>query len=240
MFLSNPPDTKYDWKFRLLNIPVRVHPFFWLACLLLCMGALRTDNPGIVNALILASWTFCLFVSIMVHEYGHALTGRKYGSKSVRVVLYAFGGLAINANGRNRKQRIWILLNGPFAGFILGGIFLAIDYSIPKVDGGVQVSNNGYLDYFITLVISNMIWINMLWGMLNLVPIYPLDGGQVFYEVMQGKNPRKATYLTHKVSIITCVILGIIAIATGYSFGLIMLALLGFENYQAMQRGHYY
>ena len=235
MFLSNPPETKYDWNFRLLNIPVRVHPFFWLACLLLCMGSLRTDNSGIDNALILVSWSISLFISILVHEYGHALTGRKYGSRSVKVVLYAFGGLAINANGRNRKQRIWVLLNGPFAGFILGAAFFLIVRYAP-----IEKIANDNLRALIAMTCMSMIYINMFWGMLNLVPIYPLDGGQVFYEVMQGKKPRKATYLTHKVSIITCIILGVIAILTGYTFGLILLAILGIENFQAMQRGHYY
>jgi stage IV sporulation protein FB len=66
MLIGEPPPTQADLHFRLFGIPVRVHPFFWVATLFLGMAG-KTADP--VNTLI---WVAVVFVSILVHEFGHA------------------------------------------------------------------------------------------------------------------------------------------------------------------------
>ena len=65
MLIGEPPRTPYDLNFSLLGIPVRIHPFFWLAGLLL--GPRQGGPPAILL------WIAAVFLAILVHELGHAL-----------------------------------------------------------------------------------------------------------------------------------------------------------------------
>ena len=87
MFGSIQP-TDYDWQFRLLSIPVRVIPTFFLMAGLLGADYLR-DLP-----IFFAVWMVVVLVSILVHEFGHALTAKAFGYPPT-VVLYFMGGMAL-------------------------------------------------------------------------------------------------------------------------------------------------
>src|SRR5207244_13618606 len=100
------------------GILVRVHPFFWVATLFLGMAG-KTADP--VNTLI---WVAVVFVSILVHEFGHATLQRAFGGHPW-ITLYSFGGLAsCNDCGRSPGRQITILLAGPFAGFLFAAVIL--------------------------------------------------------------------------------------------------------------------
>ena len=96
MFAAEPAPTQFDLHFRIAGFPVRVHPLFWLMTLM--MGA-RDDDP-----MTLLIWIGVVFLSILVHELGHALTMRYYG-QDARIVLYMMGGLAIPESSRGEEAR---------------------------------------------------------------------------------------------------------------------------------------
>ncbi|MGA7498165.1 MAG: Zn-dependent protease, partial [Isosphaeraceae bacterium] len=76
--------TPYDLRFRFLDIPVRIHPLFWLMAAVL--GFQENNIPAVLI------WIGCVLVSILVHEYGHGLMAKHFhGSPSI--VLYGLGGL---------------------------------------------------------------------------------------------------------------------------------------------------
>ena len=96
MFSLEPPRTAYDLHFRIAGIPIRVHPLFWLAALILGTSG-NWDAEGNVDpdaGMQLLMWTGVLFVSILVHELGHSFVIRYFGQLP-RIVLYMLGGLAI-------------------------------------------------------------------------------------------------------------------------------------------------
>ncbi|NOZ40262.1 MAG: hypothetical protein GXP24_08560 [Planctomycetes bacterium] len=84
--LAEPPPTQADVHFRVLGIPVRVHPFFWIITLIIGM---RGDSAPPAEVL---SWIVAVFVSILIHELGHALVQRRFGGQP-RIVLHGMGGL---------------------------------------------------------------------------------------------------------------------------------------------------
>ena len=107
--------TPYDLRFRLLDIPVRVHPLFWL------ITAVLGWQPNNLPAVLI--WIGCVFVSILVHEYGHGLMAKRFrGSPSI--VLYGMGGLCYSQGERTPWQRLAVLLGRPGAGFILCALTL--------------------------------------------------------------------------------------------------------------------
>ena len=84
-FFQPTPTSRYDLRFSIAGIPVRVHPLFWLIALLL-------GSSG--DLLQIVIWIFVVFVSIVVHELGHAFALRWYGLRS-QILLHFSGGLTI-------------------------------------------------------------------------------------------------------------------------------------------------
>lgn len=168
--LTEPERTPYDLRFRLLGFPVRVHPWFWIATVLI-----NGDSLLRIGLEYLAIWVAVVFVSILVHELGHAVAFRRFGSDA-DIVLYAFGGLAIPTDVvPGRWQRILVSLAGPFAGFALGGLVFGSDLALHWAAD----ARNPELSF----LYRQLLWVNVFWGVFNLLPVFPLDGGQVCLEL---------------------------------------------------------
>ena len=147
--LGHAAPTPYDLRFQLFGIPVRVTPWFWL------LAALLGWAPGRLD--LVAVWIGCVFLSSMVHEFGHALTARAFGWPP-QIVLYHFGGYAsYTPTSRNTPTRGAIVsFAGPAAGFVL--CFLAF------ACGLVMIANRLTAPPLITAALFDLVWINLVWG----------------------------------------------------------------------------
>jgi Zn-dependent protease len=136
-------------------------------------------------------WVACGFVSIMVHELGHAVAYRLFGSWSA-ITLIAFGGLTHGSQEpRHPWQRLLVSAAGPIVGFALvGAVFLsALALNWPD--------RNPYLaSAFGFLLVQGIFW-----NLLNLLPIHPLDGGRIAREVFAIMRLRNPDMLMHQVSV---------------------------------------
>jgi membrane-associated protease RseP (regulator of RpoE activity) len=165
------------FAFRLGRIPVRVHLFFFLTALMLAGG-----RPGPL----LVSWIVIVFVSVLIHELGHALVGRAFGL-TPEIDLHGFGGTT-SWGGASRLRpgpHILISLAGPLAGILFGGaIWLG--------------AARQHLTPLASEVVGQIIWVNVGWGIFNLFPMLPLDGGNVLARVLdivtggRGRRPAHA------------------------------------------------
>jgi hypothetical protein len=123
MLIGEPAPTQADVHFRLAGVPVRVHPYFWIVTLIMGMGGFRAGKADPVESLV---WVAIVFVSILVHEMGHATMQRIYGGHPW-ITLYGLGGLAsCNDCDRSPLRQIIILLAGPCAGFLLAAFVVAV------------------------------------------------------------------------------------------------------------------
>lgn len=209
--------TSFDLAIPVFGIPMRVHPMFWI------ISAWLGWNPE--NPVMMLVWVYVVFVSIMVHELGHALTARYFGGRP-EIVLYAYGGYA-DIDERSRysvRQDVLILLAGPGAGFVF--------YAVIRIAAA--------LSGFVTSPVEHEIiwsfeWVNLWWGLVNLLPVWPLDGGQLarhfFIKVGRGNGTR----ISLMVSIGTGAALALWGISNGGSFMTFFFAFLAFESYQALQ-----
>src|SRR6266700_986444 len=110
-------ETPLDLKWRMFGIHVRVHPLFWLVAAILSKDLLLLF--GIPHFLVGIA---CIFFSILIHELGHVVVGRYFGSHG-HIVLWGLGGLAIGSNNLHaRWKRVAVLFAGPLAQFVLLGI----------------------------------------------------------------------------------------------------------------------
>lgn len=258
MFLLEPNETPYDLRWRMFGVSVRVHPMFWLFSAILGWSGWH-QGPEYVLI-----WIACVFVSILVHEFGHVWMGLVFGSHGY-IVLYSFGGLAVGSNQSHKRwQRIAVSFAGPMAGFLLLGILLLILFlrdrelfsaylEIPKLYLGLPVEvwelrrlrqNIGQMELFI---IQQMIFINLMWGLLNLLPIWPLDGGQISRDVCEGISRDRGLTWSLSISLVLAGVLtlhSILAIngqpllpfAFGDEFSAILFGLLALQSFQMLQQ----
>ncbi len=258
----DPGSTPYDLRFRLGPIPVQVHPFFWLLAGFLGVRLVQAEmQAGRDGTSVFIIWMVVVFVSILVHELGHALTALQAGWPP-KIILYAFGGLAVfSPTYRDPRTMIWITFAGPLAGFLLAGltllaIFLAgwqPQFSFPLFQEagvvGVPIFWLGELFYItlgnppqerfhnLELLVFCLLFVNIFWGLLNLLPIYPLDGGQISAELLQVKNGGEGLVQALQLSMVFAVIVAVVAIALMKSvFMMLMFGLLAYNNWQMMQQ----
>ncbi len=219
MMLGEVGRTPLDIDFSLFGIPVRVHPLFWLVGIVLGWAA---DSPQL-----LVIWVMCLFVSILIHELGHALMARAFGYWP-HIVLYGMGGYAAYQPGRDRSlwQSIAITFAGPLAGFMFFGVVVAVYFGLDFAE--VDLNENMQYALFI------LIYINLFWGLVNLVPVLPLDGGQICRDVLFMLRRIDGELWALRISVVAGILMAMLMYQIGLQFAAIMFGLLALFNLQAL------
>ncbi len=198
---------------RLGGIPIRVQPAFLLIVVFLGLA------PG-RSAAVVVAWVTVVTVSILVHEAGHAVAFRRFGHEAA-ITLTGFGGLTAGRPRPGRPalgngQHIIVSLAGAAAGLVLGLVALGLQRSDTSLAG------SEWLDV--------MILVNVGWGLLNLLPVLPLDGGQVMGALLSMRWPRDGLRIAAGISAALCAIAAVVAIAAGFTLGGIMAGILAGMN----------
>jgi stage IV sporulation protein FB len=232
--LLEPDRTPYDLSFHLFGTPVRIAPWFWLVSIIF---GWEFVNLGLQY---LAIWVACVFVSILLHEFGHVWAGKAFGTDG-SIVLYSFGGLAIGASDlRPRWQRVVVYLTGPGIQLALYGALLLTEYRI-----GEKGMENMPEPAYITFGILKSI--NLYWPLLNLLPIWPLDGGKVTREICSALS-RDGVRISLGISIAVAGFIAVHALIANHNanyripylplgmFTALFFGALAFESYQLLQQ----
>lgn len=237
--LGVPATTDFDLNFRLLRIPVRVNPFFWVAAALLGWTG-RSGGEVLV-------WVACVFASILVHEFGHGLTARQLDRQRPSVVLYWLGGLcSYDREHGSGWRRLAIILMGPGAGFLLyaliGGVGTLATGMTPFQTIVRQPPRWATNPYFLAAY-YDLLHVNLWWGLFNLLPIFPLDGGQAVQTLLTlGRRPDGAKW-GYVVSIGVAAVLAVYSFQREEQYQAFFMAYLGLINFQLFQaaqlRGRY-
>lgn len=235
MELAEPPPTQYDVQFNVGKIPVRIHPLFWVVTLIL--GAAGNPNPVGISL-----WVAAVLVSILVHELGHALVAKAYGWPP-RITLYGMGGLAAYNPGSQQtwKSRAIIAVSGPGAGFVLAsiviGIVLISGHSVALPPFPIRIGAGPLLAGRLGQFVLYMVFVNVFWGLINLLPVQPLDGGAILQSLLNRFRPRDALSMSYQVSMITAGAFAAIALLVLNSmFMAVMFALLGYQSWHTLQQ----
>jgi stage IV sporulation protein FB len=204
-------------RFSLFGIPVEVQPFFWITLVILG-GANGADTSSEIFRILL--FVIAGFISILVHELGHALTARSFGAFS-RITLQAFGGYAAYSGVRlNRWQSFLVTAAGPAIQIILGLVVLLV---FPHT---TEFSRDGR--YFLWI----LMFISFFWAILNLLPVLPLDGGQMLNAAL---GPARIK-ITLWISIIVAIGAGVAMFTkTGSIIFPIFLGMFAWQAFQALK-----
>ncbi len=253
MFLSEPGRTPYDLQFSVFGFPVRVHPAFFIMPVLLGRGLITSEvNTGVGLVLVIAVF----FVSILVHELGHAVAFRFYGLPS-RIVLYWMGGLAIPDSGNvwgkstrgsmSSNQQIVISFAGPAFGFLLAAIMVGVVYllggQIIKIEGSLipiflpDFRQTGFpVQGTLFIVCYGGIMLNIFLNLLNLVPIFPLDGGQIARQIMVQMDSFHGVRNSIILSIACAGLIAVFCLMNQDRFLAFFFAFMAWSNFQSLQQ----
>jgi Zn-dependent protease len=200
--------------FRLLGFPVTIRPIAWLVLGFLVLSDAARGPDAFVQGLI---WALVLFSSILVHELGHALVARHFGLGPVQIELWGFLGFARYQRRATHGRSMLVTAAGPAAGLVLGFVSLGllIALSVAGLTGDVApMSPLGLL----ASLLEYLAWINIVFSLFNLLPMRPLDGGNLLDSTLMwlGVAPGKVDRAVAVVSIFFAVLCGLAAMKVSW------------------------
>ncbi|MEO7112863.1 MAG: hypothetical protein ABI183_20640 [Polyangiaceae bacterium] len=212
------------FSFNLGKIPVTIHLWFLLVGVFL-MG--NVTSPPLV-----IMWLAIFFLSVLAHELGHAFAGIAFGLEP-RIDLHGMGGTTSwRHKNVSTAKKIIISVAGPSIGIFFGGLL----YLFSPVVLGENPSP--LADW----AVDKLIFVNLVWGLLNLLPMLPLDGGNVMAHSLTAAMGDKGMRVAHYISAAIAIGAGLLAFVMGYGWwSMGMAALFAFQNIKAImpaqQRG---
>lgn len=202
-------------RFKLLRYPVTIqNGAFVLAGIVLLFGL----QYGSVRAPL--TWIGIGFVSLMVHELGHAVTADLFRLGPIDIRLTQMGGLTRHRRPSKPWQMLLIALAGPGAGLALAAVALVVAIAMP--DGLIQE------------LAQDVVYLNLLWSVFNLLPLFPMDGGMATSSILQMITTTWAWPITWVLGFTLSIFMALWAFASGEIFIALFGALFASNNGQAL------
>ncbi len=165
---------KWSWRLaRIANIDVNVHiTFLMLVGWVAVSFWLSSRNLDAVIGGV--GFLLALFGSVLLHEFGHALSARRYGIKTRDITLLPIGGLArLERMPDKPLEELWVALAGPAVNLVIAGVLFAVLLLTNSLQplNSLSLTQGNFLE---RLMSANLILLAF-----NLIPAFPMDGGRV-------------------------------------------------------------
>lgn len=204
------------------SIPITIHPIFWIFAAFI--GWISTGSQlTAVSIQYTFVWIGMIFISVLVHEFGHALTAIAFGQKA-KIDLIAFGGVT-QRQGRKLKgwQEFVIVLMGPIAGLLLAFAAMLMLPHVEEARWGIK-----YTVYIFYIM-------NLFWSLVNLLPVHPLDGGKLLSIILGGVFGVRGIRISFIIGILVAALIAVLFFfRSSFLVGSVFL-LLAYESYRAWQ-----
>ncbi len=182
-------------------------------------------KQGIQYALI---WIPVLFLSVLIHELAHAGMIGILGFGSSHVVLTGMGGVTINQRRARPWQDLLISLAGPFSSFVLAFVSKWIAENVGLV----------HTDRMLVVLMPLLFYANVFWGIFNLIPVPPLDGGHATREFFRMFLSERTAFV---ISIWIAMIVGVLVVLLALWIRYFFIALyIAWFVYMAFQQWQYF
>lgn len=206
-----------NWSVRvgsLFGIPISLH----ITVIFFLFPAFSGRSLGVWYSL---EWGALIILSILLHELGHALTAKRYKLTDLSIMLHGFGGFAVSSGSRTPHQSLMITLAGPAVTFAIGFICLGISYLAKDANLGTDATLQLY-------IVESMGKLNILLGVLNMIPSLPFDGGNALSAILSRKlSEFKANRVVGHIGLFFTPVLALYGLLTSNSF-VTIFGIMGF------------
>lgn len=208
----------YALRFRLLGFPVRVDLTFWLLAAMLGLSWGELD--------LILIWVGVVFASVLAHELGHGLAMRTFGIPA-EIELYAMGGLTRPLSWRDMPhwQQIVISLAGSATGLAIGGLTWWFNRQFGPPES-----------FRAAVLVYDILYVNIGWSLLNLLPIAPLDGGHIAESAIHWARGYRDDRLVALIGLLVAGAAALAAISVQMIFAAIMAGLFCYKNVQVVRQ----
>jgi Zn-dependent protease len=199
--------------FTLFGIPGRVHWSFPLIGIFV-LDQLRGSE--------LVGWIVGIFIAVVAHEMGHALTARRFGAHPVTVTIFILGGVTVFPADTEMTpgRRFLVAASGSAVGMVLGGaLYLARNTAFM-----------GDLFPAAYYMVWGIIFAGLFWGALNWLPILPLDGGNMVRHGLELFTPEYALRIAKGLTVVTALVVAYFAMAADYAFGAVFVVVIALQG----------
>jgi Zn-dependent protease len=192
-------------------------------------------------------WMLAAFVSIVIHELGHAIAARGFGGHVERISIHAMGGVTYwrPTVAMGGIRRFLVAAAGSATGIVLGGgLFLAVrsgafgDLAQRAITSPFRL--NIALDRFgepALFFLSAFIWVSFVWGLFNWLPIGGLDGSKMLRELLVKFLGPRGAYHAAVIGMIVAGAFALWAFQRGFLFGAIIVLILAFSDLRRVRSG---
>ena len=198
--------------FSIAGIPVRVEPVFFVISALF---GLRYAEESVSLVFV---WMGVTFVSILVHELGHGLSLKAFGHPSA-IVLHGFGGVTLSRRHLDKARSVVVSLAGSIVALVV------LWLPARQLEGSDWYFEQ---DLWLRGAVTFTAFANLWWSVANLLPIRPLDGGNVVSELFGTPAARRA-------SVVVAAAGGIWALRNNQPYAGMFALFLAFTNFQEIQ-----
>ena len=167
---------------RLFGVPVRLHFTFIILVIFLLVAGFSSD----LTTLNLTLYVLALFASVVMHELGHALVARRYGIKTLEIVMFPIGGVARLERNPRPSEEFWVAIAGPLVNVLIFGVIYFYlqgrSVFVPMQELGKTTNAN---------LLTSIAMGNLVLAAFNLLPAFPMDGGRILRAVLAKFKPEQ-------------------------------------------------
>jgi stage IV sporulation protein FB len=226
------------WEmFRLGQVDVSISASYVFVMALILVFSLRAEMiaEGLLNGVF---FVMALTISVLIHEFGHAVVCKKYDLKP-SILLHGFGGACFHEPASTDGRDTLIVVAGPLIEIAFGFLAFGLLLTSPMIEMGVGSDITGRVVEMVQTFLTYFAWISVIWGAINLfVPLWPLDGGRLFHLILRKLVTEEAAQTwTLRVSVLVCVPVVIWSFASGHYFLALMAVFIGMENMGLLNSG---
>ncbi len=160
---------------KLFGVPIRLHFTFILLFVFLIVFSVESGQSGFLTVLYIAA----LFLSVLLHELGHAVVARRYGIRTIEIVMFPIGGLARLERSPKAREELAIAIAGPAVNLVIAALlfgYLMIEGQMVPISNLLQSTDENLLHRIGAG--------NLILAVFNLLPAFPMDGGRILRAVI--------------------------------------------------------
>jgi membrane-associated protease RseP (regulator of RpoE activity) len=226
-------------KLRLFGFPLQIHATFLILAVFVIDAGFGATG--------VALWMLAAFLSIIIHELGHAFTARLLGGTVDRVMIHGIGGTTFwSAPWMNQSLGRRFLVAGAGSALevavamgvfalVKAGVFGEVSESVVESPFTVYLGDSLFLEHWSSFFLGTFIWISIVWGLLNWLPIGGLDGSHMLAVVLERFLPGRGRFHAAVIGLIVAIGAAWWFFQRGFRFAPINFILFAVQEFSAVR-----